>query len=287
MARRKATISNSPSTARSRAGKAAKKTVAKKKARPAAAKTGTRAKAKTAVAKKKAAKNSAAPKKTAPKKKVQPKTVEKDAARAGAATKAQANPASANPSSKISTSKSKKVSAKAKRAATTKAVAPTPRRTPPRSSPLSKELAAAQQFEVRVVDEDRKLPKTKLTRKQLKEFRELLLAKRRELVGNVGNLTDEALGRNRREAAGDLSAMPIHMADLGSDNWEQEFTLGLIANERKLLREIDAALARIEDRTYGICLATHNPISPERLRAKPWAKYCIEYARAREAGRVS
>lgn len=156
----------------------------------------------------------------------------------------------------------------------------------PRTSPLSRALVAAQGEGFTVVEEGRKLPKTKLSRKELKEFKELLLAKRRELIGNVGNLTDEALGRNRRDAAGDLSAMPIHMADLGSDNWEQEFTLGLIDNERKLLREIDEALARIEDGTYGVCLATHAPITPERLRAKPWAKYCIEYARARESGRV-
>jgi len=156
----------------------------------------------------------------------------------------------------------------------------------PRTSPLSRALVAAHGEGFTVVEDGRKLPKTKLSRKELREFRELLLAKRRELVGNVGNLTDEALGRNRRDASGDLSAMPIHMADLGSDNWEQEFTLGLIDNERKLLREIDEALARIEDGTYGVCLATHTPITPERLRAKPWAKYCIEYARARESGRV-
>ena len=81
--------------------------------------------------------------------------------------------------------------------------------------------------------------------------------------------------------------MPIHMADLGSDNWEQEFTLGLIANERIRVQEIDNALARIADKTYGVCLATHKRISVARLRAKPWAKYCIEYARLRDEGRVT
>lgn len=134
-------------------------------------------------------------------------------------------------------------------------------------------------------DQD-ELPKTKLTDKQLEEFKNLLLAKRRELTGDVRNLTQDALGRNRQDASGDLSSMPIHMADLGSDNWEQEFTLGLIANEQQLVREIDQALARIEDRTYGICMGTGKPIKLARLRAKPWAKYCIEYARQRELGRV-
>ena len=80
--------------------------------------------------------------------------------------------------------------------------------------------------------------------------------------------------------------MPIHMADLGTDTWEKEFTLGLIANEQARVREIDAALERIANKTYGVCLATHKKIQDARLRAKPWAKYCIEYARAREEGRA-
>ena len=100
------------------------------------------------------------------------------------------------------------------------------------------------------------------------------------------DLRDDALHRSRQESAGDLSSMPIHMADIGSDNWEQEFTLGLIATERALLRQIDASLERIRDRTYGVCLATHRMITPERLRAKPWAQYCIEFARLRDAGRI-
>jgi RNA polymerase-binding protein DksA len=127
--------------------------------------------------------------------------------------------------------------------------------------------------------------KTYLTAKELKEFRSLLLAKRAELAGDVENLTSEALNR-KSSGVNEQSSMPIHMADLGSDTWEQDFTLGLIANEQALVREIDDALARIADRTYGMCVATDKPISLERLRAKPWAKYCIEYARLREEGRA-
>lgn len=127
--------------------------------------------------------------------------------------------------------------------------------------------------------------KTYLSAKELKEFKNLLLAKRAELAGDVENLTSEALNR-KTGGVNEQSSMPIHMADLGSDTWEQDFTLGLIANEQALVREIDDALSRIEDRTYGICVATDKPISVERLRAKPWAKYCIEYARLREEGRA-
>jgi RNA polymerase-binding protein DksA len=80
--------------------------------------------------------------------------------------------------------------------------------------------------------------------------------------------------------------MPIHMADLGTDNYEQEFALGLMNSERRLLTEIDEALQRIEAGTYGICLGTGKPIPKARLEAQPWARYCVEYARKVEEGLV-
>ncbi len=129
------------------------------------------------------------------------------------------------------------------------------------------------------------LPKCPLSEAELEEFRQLLITKRSELVGNVRTMTNEALRENPPTGSGNLSSVPIHMADMGSDNWEQEFTLGLLATERQLLREIDAALGRIDNKTYGICEGTHKPIGKRRLRASPWARHCIEYARAQESGR--
>jgi RNA polymerase-binding protein DksA len=124
-----------------------------------------------------------------------------------------------------------------------------------------------------------------LTREDLEYFRGLLLQKRAEILGDVSTLRDEALQRNRRDATGDLSSMPIHMADLGTDNYEMEVTLGLIESERAILTEIDEALERVKNRTYGLCLGTGKPIGKARLRAKPWAKYSYEYALAQERGR--
>ena len=129
------------------------------------------------------------------------------------------------------------------------------------------------------------MPKTHLSPEELAEFKQRLLEKRKELAGDVQHLANDSITRNS-ETGADHSSMPIHMADLGSDNWEHEFTLGLIANEKDRIRKIDDALARIEDQTYGICVMTHKRIRRARLRAKPWAKYCIEYARAREDGRA-
>jgi DnaK suppressor protein len=127
-------------------------------------------------------------------------------------------------------------------------------------------------------------PARGMSRAECEPFRRLLLEKRAQLAGDVNTLQNEALSRNRQDASGDLSNMPIHMADLGTDNYEQEFTLGLIEGERKVLQEIDEALERMECGTYGVCVATGRPIGKARLKAKPWAKYCYEYTLAQERG---
>jgi RNA polymerase-binding protein DksA len=121
----------------------------------------------------------------------------------------------------------------------------------------------------------------------MEHFKELLLEKRKEILRNVNEFEDEALNKSRLDAAGDLSSMPIHMADIGTDNYEQEFALGLMDSERKLLREIDDALVRIEQKAYGVCEGTGKPIPKARLEAQPWARYCVEYARMLEQGLVT
>lgn len=127
----------------------------------------------------------------------------------------------------------------------------------------------------------------KLTATELKHFHQLLIEKRREIFGNFDEFRNEALYKSRQDATGDLSSMPIHMADIGSDNYEQEFSLNLMDGERKLLNEIDHALERIENKTYGLCMGTAKPISKARLEAKPWAKYSVEFARQIEQGLVT
>jgi RNA polymerase-binding protein DksA len=128
--------------------------------------------------------------------------------------------------------------------------------------------------------------KSRLSAAAIEHFKQILLQKRREIISNVNEMEDETLKKSRMDASGDLSSMPIHMADLGTDNYEQEFTLGLMDSERKLLRETDDALQRIEQGTYGICEGTDKPIRKARLEAQPWARYCVEYARMMEQGLV-
>ena len=126
--------------------------------------------------------------------------------------------------------------------------------------------------------------KSHLSAAELDEFRDILLIKRAQIVGDIATLNK--LQKNRQESSGDLSSVPFHPADAGSDNFEQEFTLGLMGNEQGLLREIEEALDRISKGTYGVCVATNKPITKARLQAKPWAKHCIEYARMMEKGQA-
>jgi len=129
-----------------------------------------------------------------------------------------------------------------------------------------------------------KMVKSPLSRAQLNKYRKMLLEKRKALLGDMSGIAAGAFrGGN---GGGDLSSMPTHPADIGSDNYEQEFSLGLLESERALLEEIDDALARIANRTYGICVGTSIPIGVARLNARPWSKYGIEYARMVEQGLV-
>ena len=121
---------------------------------------------------------------------------------------------------------------------------------------------------------------TPLTAEEIQEFKKLLLSKRAEIVGDVSSIENETLYKTRS----DLSNMPIHMADVGTDNYEQEFTLELLDSERKVLTEIEAALKRIDEGSYGICEGTGKPIERPRLEAIPWAKYSVDYANQKEKG---
>jgi RNA polymerase-binding protein DksA len=121
-----------------------------------------------------------------------------------------------------------------------------------------------------------------LTAAEIRGFRALLLAKRAEIFKNVTRMEDGTL----RRQMSDLSNLPTHMADIGTDNYDWDFTLGLVDSERKLIMEIDSALDRIENGTYGICEGSSKPIPKARLKAIPWARYCVEYAQLLEKGLV-
>jgi DnaK suppressor protein len=118
----------------------------------------------------------------------------------------------------------------------------------------------------------------------MKAYKERLLALRSRLRGDVSAMADSALRKTRPESSGDLSSMPIHMAELGSDNFEQEFTLSLVETEEGTLDAIESALERIEDNEYGKCSECGGVISKTRLNAIPYTSLCIKCAEALEGG---
>jgi RNA polymerase-binding protein DksA len=123
-----------------------------------------------------------------------------------------------------------------------------------------------------------------MTKAILDTYRQQLMTLRSRLKGDVTHLADEALRKAGGEASGSLSNMPIHMADLGTDNFEQEFTLSLLENEEQALDEIGAALDRIDKGSFGLCEECGKEIPRERLRALPYARRCVECARKLEQG---
>lgn len=116
--------------------------------------------------------------------------------------------------------------------------------------------------------------KSPLSPEQLAEFRVLLVKKRGELVGDINTMEAQAL----QGGSGSLSNMPSHLAEQGSEAYDQSLSLDLAAADRKMLKEIEDAIKRIDEGTYGVCEKTGKPIKLERLRELPWARYSIEAA---------
>ncbi len=117
----------------------------------------------------------------------------------------------------------------------------------------------------------------KLSERELKRYKELLLEKQKEVLTDL-----EAIEQNMFQDGGEISTMPVHLADIGTDNFEQEFSLGLMQEAKRTLQEIQQALKRIENGTFGICEGLGIPIEKERLEAIPWTRYSLEYARKKE-----
>ena len=117
-----------------------------------------------------------------------------------------------------------------------------------------------------------------MTKGDLQAYRQQLQEMRRRLNGDMTHLADEALRKNQKDASGNLSSMPIHMADMGTDAFEQEFTLSLMEHDGSTLELIENALERIEDRAYGVCTDCEAKIPKQRLNVLPYTPHCVKCA---------
>ncbi len=112
--------------------------------------------------------------------------------------------------------------------------------------------------------------------RELKMLKDMLLQWKEKIVKELGRIEHDTLGKSQKDFSGDLSGYSLHMADAGSDTFEREFSLELAANQQQFLYAIDEALKRIEEKTYGKCEKCEKIIPLKRLKALPFAKYCIK-----------
>ncbi|MEM6854297.1 MAG: TraR/DksA C4-type zinc finger protein [Planctomycetota bacterium] len=296
---------SAPKTTRKAVKKTAKKvvrkrpTAAKKKAAPTrkkvAKKTTTRKKAPAKKTVKKAAPKKTVRKKTAKKAPVKKTTAKKAPAKKAAPKKTAKKPAATTRKSTAT----KAAKPKATKATKAKAkAAPKPAETNGEAAPRFAAAGFSFDFGPKIdtdsspaVEAETKTaaPATKrrgrnaagFTAAEMRNFRALLVLKRAELVGDVSSMESEAL----RSEGTNLANLTEHMADRGTDNYEQEFTLDLVQKDRELLAEIKHALAKIdgkEDPPYGICEGTGQPIKKARLEVQPWARFSVDHARQLE-----
>ncbi len=120
---------------------------------------------------------------------------------------------------------------------------------------------------------------------KFKRFYKLLIDLRTHLTEGIELHSEETLKRSSKEDSGDLSSYGQHMADAGTDTFDRDFALSLVSSEQEALTEIDAAIKRIHDGSYGTCEITLKPIAKERLLAVPFTRYSAEAQKNLERNR--
>lgn len=124
--------------------------------------------------------------------------------------------------------------------------------------------------------------KKKFSKKDLADFKKIVLKRKEEILDGIKHISEDTLHKSQKEAAGDISGYTYHMADVATDTYDREFSLGLASNERKLLYELDDALKKIEEGTFGICEDCKCFITKTRLKAVPYARLCVKCQEKRE-----
>jgi len=126
------------------------------------------------------------------------------------------------------------------------------------------------------------LGKKKFNKKELTEFKKIILKRKDEILDEIKHISEDTLKKSQKEASGDISGYTYHMADVATDNYDREFSLGLASNGRRIFYELDDALKKIEDSTFGICEDCKSLIAKNRLKAVPYARLCVKCQEKRE-----
>ncbi|HOO93265.1 MAG TPA: TraR/DksA C4-type zinc finger protein, partial [Opitutales bacterium] len=112
--------------------------------------------------------------------------------------------------------------------------------------------------------------------KKFQSYYKQLIELRKQVLNGLDLHMQDTLKRSSKDDSGDLSSYGQHLADAGTDAFDRDFALSLVSSEKEALHEIEKAIQRIFDGTYGICSITGKPISKERLKAVPFTRFSVE-----------
>jgi RNA polymerase-binding transcription factor DksA len=115
---------------------------------------------------------------------------------------------------------------------------------------------------------------------KMEQYRKQLHVLSSQVRSTVSAVTDQARGAASGQGTGELSQVPLHLADMGSEEYLYELNTTLLENEEYLANEISAALRRIDAGTFGTCESCKKAIAAERLKALPYTRYCVQCAAA-------
>jgi RNA polymerase-binding protein DksA len=124
--------------------------------------------------------------------------------------------------------------------------------------------------------------RAKFNKKELAEFKKVILKEKEKALDEIKHISEDTLKKSQKDASGDISGYTYHMADVATDAYDREFSLGLASNERELLYEFEDALKRIEDGTFGACEDCKSLITKIRLKAVPYARLCVKCQEKKE-----
>lgn len=115
---------------------------------------------------------------------------------------------------------------------------------------------------------------SKMNEKDLQKYKEKLLNLKDQVSDEIKHLSEDTLMKSQKELSGDMSGYGLHMADVASDNFERDFSLERVSDGRNVIIEINEALRRVDEGTFGICGMCKGPISKQRLEALPHSRFC-------------
>ena len=116
--------------------------------------------------------------------------------------------------------------------------------------------------------------RNKRDKKKFEPYKKILLRLKEEMVYDIKNMSQNPASPT--SDSGDVSGHVLHMADVATDMYDREFSLGLASNEREVLQRVDLALERIKNKTYGLCAECDQSITQARLKAIPYVETCLK-----------